>query len=393
MNTRRLLVGGLVGACLVAGAAWFFSNFERFPEPEWIGFQGKARRDPWLAAERMLQRMGANAEAVRSLPELENLPTSSTLVLSQGRQWLGPKVRYSLMIWVHKGGRLILEAEPAYQPDPLLDALGVRRKAISSPANRKGDSPENVRHELVEIALPPELVPVKVLMNRELDLQAKAALARFGSHGMSAVVLMQYGEGHVLALNGLDAFSNSMIGKHDHAEFLWRIVQVDGGKPAVLFFSDPKKLSLVEWLRANAWSAVAGGVLFLVLWLWSAAPRLGPVAPDPQRARRRLLDHLRASGRFQWAHGGAQLLVDAARDACLRRIAGAHPELLAAPEVERAARLAELMGLDAEQSRLLFARKAPTSMTDFLRTISLYHTVHERLALRKPASQNSRGNR
>jgi hypothetical protein len=160
-----------------------------------------------------------------------------------------------------------------------------------------------------------------------------------------------------------------------------------------LFFSDPKKLSLVEWLRANAWSAVAGGVLFLVLWLWSAAPRLGPVAPDPQRARRRLLDHLRASGRFQWAHGGAQLLVDAARDACLRRIAGAHPELLAAPEVERAARLAELMGLDAEQSRLLFARKAPTSMTDFLHTVSLYHTVHERLALRKPASQNSRGNR
>jgi hypothetical protein len=108
-----------------------------------------------------------------------------------------------------------------------------------------------------------------------------------------------------------------------------------------------------------------------------------------------LLDHLRASGRFLWAHGGSQLLVDAAREACLRRIARVHPDLIDAAgtehEAERMARLAELLGLDAEQSRMLFSQKAPTRMIDFLHTMRLYQTVHERLALKRPATQRTKG--
>ncbi|MBI3528265.1 MAG: DUF4350 domain-containing protein [Betaproteobacteria bacterium] len=397
VSMRRNLLIGLLLACLAAAAAWFISNFERRTESELVGFQGKARRDPWLAAERLLQRMGMNATAVRSLPELDSLPQSATLVLPKGRQSLSAQSRRSLLNWVSKGGRLIVEAEPAYQPDPLLDALGVRRKAAKETENRKHDDGDDTGRELVEIALPPELAPVNVLMKRNFDLQANGALARFGGREATAVLLLQHGRGNVLVLNELDAFSNQLIGTHDHAEFLWRIVQVDQGAPAVLFFSDPKKLSLLGWLRTNAWSAVAGVLLFLLLWLWSAAPRLGPIAPDPVRARRRLLDHLRASGRFLWAHGGSQLLVDAAREACLRRIARVHPDLIAAPgtehEAEREARLAELIGLDAEQSRMLFSQKAPTRMIEFLHTIRLYQTVHERLALRRPAAKNTKGMR
>lgn len=393
VSTRRLLVIGLLLACVAAGTAWFLSKFERSTESEWVGFQGKARRDPWLGAQRLLQRMGANAAAVRSLPELNSLPQSATLVLPKGRQSLSLPSRRSLVNWVKQGGRLIIEAEPIYQPDPLLDAFGVRRKAAKSPADPKSDVSDYAGSELVEIALPPDLVPVKVLMNRVPDLQANGALARFGGRQTTTVLLLQYGRGNVLAMNQLDAFSNRLIGMHDHAEFLWRSVQMDRGTPAVFFFSDPKKLSLVDWLRTNAWSAVAGSVLFLALWLWSATPRLGPVAPDPERARRRLLDHLRASGRFLWAHGGSQRLVDAAREACLRRIARVHPDLIASPEAERAARLAELLGLDAEQSRQLFSQKAPTRMIDFLHTIRLYQTVHERLALRRPTTQNTKGMR
>ena len=391
VSTQRLLVIGLLLACLAAATAWFLSNFERRTESEWIGFQGKARRDPWLGAQRLLQRMGANAAAVRSLPELNSLPQSATLLLPKGRQALSPASRLSLLNWVKQGGRLIIEAEPIYQPDSLFDAFGVRRKEAKFPADPKSNNVDNAGTELIEIALPPDLVPVKVMMNRIPDLQAKDALARFGGRHTTAILLLRYGRGNVLAMNQLDVFSNQLIGMHDHAEFLWRIVQADGGAPSVFFFFDPKKLSLFDWLRTNAWSAVAGSVLFLALWLWSATPRLGPVAPDPDRARRRLLDHLRASGRFLWAHGGSQRLVDAAREACLRRIARVHPDLIALPEAERSARLAELLGLDAEQSRQLFLQKAPARMIDFLNTITLYQTVHERLALRRPNTQNIKG--
>jgi hypothetical protein len=393
MTTPRLLVTGLVLVCLALASAWFLANFERRTENEQTDFHGKARRDQWLAAERLLQRMGGKAAAVRSLPELDSLPPTATLMLPRGRQSLNAQSRRSLLNWVTRGGRLIVEAEPVYQPDPLLDAFGVHRKMVKIPQGAKKDIADYSGRDVVEIDLPPELEPVKVLLNRTIDLQANSALARFGNGHWTAVLLLQYGRGHVLALNELDVFSNHMIGLHDHAEFLWRIVQVDSGAPSVFFFSDPKKLSLFDWLRANAWSAVAGIVLFLAFWLWSAIPRLGPIAPDPERARRRLLDHLRASGRFLWAHGGSQLLIDAARDACLRRIARVHPDLIASPEPERSARLQELIGLDAEQSRQLFSHKAPGRMIDFLQAIRLYQTVHERLARGRPTTQDTKETR
>ena len=390
MNTRRLLVGGLVLVCLALATAWFLANFERRSEREDTGFHGKARHDQWLAAQRLLQRMGAKAVSVRSLPEVASLPTSATLMLPNGRQSLTPQSRRSLLNWVNHGGRLVVEAEPLSQPDPVLDMFGVQRKAVKAAEGAEKTVVDIARRNIVKIDLPPELEPVEALLGRHMDLQARNPVAHFGNVRATAALLLQSGNGHVLALNEFDAFSNRMIGEHDHAEFLWRIVQVDNGVPSVFFFADPKKLSLLDWLGTNAWSALAGGGLFLVLWMWSAVPRLGPVAPDLTRARRRLLDHLRASGRFLWVHGDAQLLIDAARDACLRRITRVHPDLIAAAEPERSARLQELIGLDAEESRRLFTQTAPARMIDFLQAIRLYQTVHERLSRGRPPTQDKK---
>ena len=385
MTMARLLIAGAILVCASIAAAWFLSNFERRTQTEPTGFRGKARHDQWLAARRLLQRMGAQTGELNALAELDNLPEGAALVLPKGRQGLGAQARRSALGWVKNGGRLIVEAEPAYQPYPLLDAFGVRRKVVGSAARDRGRTDDD--DTLVHIALPPGLVPVEVLMDGTLDLQAKSARARFGTPPVTAAVLLQYGEGEVLALNRFAALSNHSIGLHDHAEFLWRIVQVDGAPPLVIFFSDAKKLSLFDWLLAQAWPAIAGGASLLLLWLWGAIPRMCPVAPDPLRERRRLLDHLRASGRFLWTRGGAQRLADAAREACLRRIAQVHPELLAAPDAEREARLAELAGLDAAQARALFSQQPSTRMTDFLRTISLYQTVHETIALKRGISK------
>jgi len=391
MNIRRVFVVAILAACLAAAALWFYSNFERRTESEWIGFQGKARYDRWLAAERLLQRMGAKAAAVRSLPELGSLPASATLLLPRGRQALSPQLRQSLLDWVQQGGRLIVEAEIPNLPDPLLGALGVRRKLIRTADTPKKDEDDSGRLAPIEVALPPELAPVTVGMNPHIDLKANGALAQFGNGEANTMLLLQAGRGHALVLNDFEALSNHSIGEYDHAEFLWRIVQVDQGAPSVFFFYDPRKLSLFEWLRAHAWSAVAGAAVLLLIWLWRAVPRFGPTAPDPERTRRRLLDHLRASGRFLWAHDGAQVLVDAAREACLRRIVRVHPELLAASDAEREARMTELLGLDAAQSRILFSQKAPAGMLDFLHTIRLYQTVHERLALKRRGAGHTKG--
>lgn len=383
VSARRILVALLLLTLIGAGAGWFLANFEPVAEKVWAGYRGKARRDPWLAAERLLERMDLRAAELRALPELRTLPPSALLVLPEARQTITPQLREGILAWVGRGGNLIIEAEEINQPDPLLDALGVRRSQVEIPQDDAIDEREDSGLEIIEIALPQGQPPVKVLMIKYLTLDSDAAVARFGGAHATAVLLLGHGRGRVVVVNDLDSVSNYLIGKHDHAEFLWRLARLDANTRDAYFFNNPQRLSLLDWLRANAWPALAGGALLLALWLWRVAPRFGPVAPDPERVRRRLLDHLRASGRFLWANGGARQLLEAAREACLRRVARAHPDLLAAPESERAPRLAGLLGLTAEQARVLLAPAAATRMIDFLQTVRLYQTVHERLSLRR----------
>ena len=115
-----------------------------------------------------------------------------------------------------------------------------------------------------------------------------------------------------------------------------------------------ERLSLWQWLTEHALAVLISSAALLVLWLWRIGPRFGPVAADLPPARRRLLDHLRASGRFHWNNRGRDRLAEAAREACLARLARAHPGFAALPPGERAAQLAAYAGIsEAEAARLL----------------------------------------
>ncbi len=71
------------GAALLVGllAIWMFSSMERVQERVWIGYRGEARDNPWLAAERLLERMGRPSARARSVPQLKALPADGMLVL------------------------------------------------------------------------------------------------------------------------------------------------------------------------------------------------------------------------------------------------------------------------------------------------------------------------
>jgi hypothetical protein len=397
MSLRQILVAALIIVLAATGAGWFLANHERTTEEVFVGFQGRARTDPYLAAERLLQRMGVNAKAVRAMPELRTLPPSATLVLPQARQSITPQLQQSILEWVGQGGHLIIEAEAIHQPDALLDALGVLRTTVEIPKEAdeeehdNGDSKEEAEPEtnIVEVSVPADLPPARVRMSQSLSLESESAAGRFGGVYATTLLFIEHGRGLVTVAADLSGISNYYIGDLDHAEFLWRLVILEPDTAEVLFFNNPQKLSLVGWLRANAWAALAGAGGLLLLWLWRIAPRFGPTQPDPERVRRRLLDHLRASGRFLWSNGGSARLLEAAREACLRRVMRAHPDLMATPDSQRKARIAELLGLSMEQAAALLVAPPATRMIDFLHTVRLYQEVHERLALRRAGAQST----
>jgi hypothetical protein len=366
MRQRLLVLGALAVVEIVA--AWFYSNFDRVYVKVPIPMSGEARLRPFLAAERFAMRMGLRSQEKRSLPEIDSLPAGGSLLLPARRQAIDPKRLGRLVSWVERGGHLIVEAELLGVADPLLDRLGVRR--ATGPRSAKP----------IAVETPGSGRYLSVLLPGSLNLQPPVSKVRVLAGTPTAAKLVSFprGRGMVTATATLDFARNEHIGEQDHAEFLWLVLQLTGAREFDVFFR-PERLSLWGFLADNASAGLIAAAALMALWLWRIAPRFGPLAPDPPPARRRLLDHLRASGRYFWASGLRERLVSAAREAALRRFARQHPDFPAAPPAEQAARLAAAAGISREDAASLLSARGAERGAEFIALMHNAQRVHAAL--------------
>jgi hypothetical protein len=370
-----LLVGGLV----VLLGAWFLATHDRVTQQDWVGPSGDARLRQFLAAQRFAERMGFNVSEVRSMPELDALSASARLLVPNRRQELHAEKIADLVRWVENGGHLIVEAELLGVPDPLLDRLGVSRSAVEP-----GQKPF-----AVEVPGAARRLSVYFGDALRLDTAQGEVHLRAGAN----VVSFARGRGMVTAASSLrfarnpgydDHFARlgkraqRSIGAHDHAEFFLRVLSLTPGSELVVYFR-PQRLSLWGFLRDHAAPALAAAGLLLLLWLWSIIPRFGPVAPDAPPGRRRLLDHLRASGRYYWVKGLRSRLVVAARDAALRRMARAQPDFAAASQSERISRVSSIANISKEDAARFIGAAGAMRGADFIRITQHAQRVHSAL--------------
>jgi Domain of unknown function (DUF4350) len=357
---------------ILGGAVWFFNNFERVADREWTGYQGEARRNAFLAAERLLDRMGLRVRHLKTPIELRELTANGTLILPARRNALAPAERERLLAWVAGGGHLVVENENQRLPDPILDSLGVKREPVKKPGDRR---PTDVR-------LPHSPGGLKVNFASGQTLVAPEGALQVRGTNATHLVHLRVGRGQATVLNDFGFMRNLSIGQLDHAELLWQLVRFQPGTAGVFVFDNPQKLSLVQWLVDNAWAVLTAGAVLLLVWLWRIAPRFGPMAPDPEPVRRRLLDHLRASGRFQWSKGGAATLAEAAREAALRRVARAQTDFAALSPAERRERLAASFDLPAEEAGRVLRPATDTQPAEFVAAMRVFQRIHERLSRR-----------
>ena len=346
-------------ALLATGVAWFLSTHERVPSREWVGPSAEARRNLYLAAERFATRMGLATRELRSLPDLDTLKPKSVLLLPNRRQALDPRRVREIAAWVESGGHLIVEAELVGVADPLLDLVGVKRLSGAAPAKP---------------------VPVELANGRKLSVSLFGAMTLEAEDAdeKGRFVSFDYGDGAVSALVGLHFARNQLIGMGDNAEFFWHLL---GATPAteLQIYLRPERLSLWAFLIQHAAPVLAAVAALVALWLWRIAPRFGPVRPDPPPARRRLLDHLRASGRFYWAQGLRASLMAAARDAALRRLARTQPDFAQATQAQRIARIAALARIPSEEAHRFMSVGANLRGAEFIRAMHTAQRIHAAL--------------
>jgi hypothetical protein len=312
MNTQRVLLTVFTILVMIAGTLWFLNTFELKESEEQIGFRGEAKTNSLYAARLFLKRMGVPAERKDSLSTLPN--TDTVLVIDTQRYTLSRQKIDEILAWVKQGGHLITRArvpedstglygknhdendddKPSAKVDLLQTALGIRTGEHVLPED--DDLPITAKLSGMGDTL--EVDP-QFFYALETDKKDKTYPQKY----KKATWLLEkdWGEGLVTLAANLDFIENQAIDDYDHAEFFWQMVHARYDEPTSVWLvhqDDMPPLWKLIW--KHAWALVLTLAMLIPLTLLALSPRFGPMIPKPQPGRRRILEHIHASGLFMW---------------------------------------------------------------------------------------------
>lgn len=369
--SRRQTIFSIVGGLLaILGAIGFFTLFERVEEEVEVGYQGAARANPFLAAERLFTRLGAPARTLAAGPTVLPPAGHALLLLSPARSLSAERFE-AIRTWVSQGGRLLVMPDEAPSLDPVLRHWLVE----------VSEEPDAGEPEILQVPLRDGTGKAKVEVSRirRLEVERTDAQVSIGSEAGLAFVRYKEGEGSVTFLADASFLTNEHIGQNDHAALAWALVRAGGEAPQGVWIAIRDRVpTLSQLLARNAWMALASGFVLIAAWLWYAGARFGPLLPAPPLDRRSLLEHVEASGDFLWRTGRGDDLLQGARQALLHRIDVREPGWGRLPAPELVQRLAAGAKLPAVRiDRALYG--AVATPADLIHALQTLETVRRTL--------------
>jgi len=394
VTRRRLLAAG--GVLLLVGAAvWFARNTYWATESEAIPMSGAAAENEYYTLEHLANALGIRTRDIDvrlGLPPRDTvLYVGETLPGSLSAQGL-----HELEAWVQEGGRLVLAngpllaskelqlwsgisfvpvkrapsprpqpgaaagptgprtpapitAPPATAPPPAAAAppvaaappAGALPSAHSAPAPPLRD-PVCHPYQVAEngIATGEVLHLCSAGFDRRLVVPPGLEWSLSDFLDRPSVARVRIGHGSVTVAGSSRWYSNKTILTADFARLFFAATGLRRGD--VLYWI---RVRDAETLLAKLWHVAAPAVivlaLALLLALWRAIPRFGPMTPAAPLARRSLAEQIRAHARFAWRTRRLDALRSAARRAmedAARRHIPAYERLAIAARIQALAR-------------------------------------------------------
>lgn len=353
---------------------WVYNYWLIWEEKEInLGPTKEARSNPFYAAQKFLENTDILSNLSYSPTAFENMQVAEekigpqdTIVLLQGRGVIYGERFTNLWAWVEAGGTLIMSTENPYfgeghKEDELFTRLGLSAYdwddedledwdedtvADESPevdeetsehdsevVEENFDAPDEeiesetettqtnyldlhsyhcLRDEPIEIIFKEEPRPLAVAYGWEsyfyADGMEPANIAKRDPG--YAFVSYEIGEGKIFVNASNQIWQNELIACHDHAYFLRRLV---AASPKVWFVVNKEAPSLFNLVWKGIPLAVIALLLALVLSLWRALIRFGPIFPDIKIERRSFAEHIKAGANFLWRNGLQEQLVEQLR--------------------------------------------------------------------------------
>ncbi len=420
MSRRAGILSFVILGLLAALGYWIAQHVEKREIKFPVGLQGEAKRNPLLAAQRFLTHMGVEVERLEDARRMQTDPAANdVLIITSDRQTLGQARTEALLQWVRHGGRLIVTVprlparikgamrDLSAPRDPLLTALGLGLARSSDAGNddteveaddadgameneatgdgdgamedeATGDGDANDTYDdYTEVHLPAAGHVLKADFSQYAVLTGAKSSDTVARHaGGVALVSRALGRGRVVVLTDLHIFQYRSIGNLDHALLLWTLVK---GAGKVWLVTDNDMPPIWLWLWQHAMETVTAACLFLLLWLWSRSVRFGPLMTQAPPARRRILEHIEAAGRFLWQHRKQERLLESVRAELAATAARRHPAWVGMSNAEKIGHLASLSGWDAEELRALLHGAMTHRHQDFFQVIRQLETIRKKL--------------
>lgn len=404
---RQSIINLCAAVAIALLFAWIAKNtyWEEITIPAFP--RGEAARNPFYAAERVLEELGGTSEWRRTLGELPD--ESAVLVLGHWHWGLIERRRVRLEQWVESGGRLVLvgvlsggedaleawsglaqeyperdsgdregteavedaggadtaaedgssEPDPGTElPPPVRDGDGQCLPTLRIVAGRSQSNPSRVDYNICGV-LPGWLISAR---EPEWSLAWVEAPARSyeGEAGLHAV-RVPAGRGsvtwiHVNLFNNARLLNQLLFSGPDSRGFLGEdnaVLFVDAVElhrgDHVVFASEEQSAPLLELAWTYGAPVVVLSLVLAGLALWRNAARFGPLAASPDPSRRSLAEQIRGTAQFALRVGGGEglhaAMVRALHEAARLRIPGYERM----KHQERVAAIARITGVDADE--------------------------------------------
>jgi hypothetical protein len=344
---------------VVLVAALFLTGCEYEEVVRETGYKGKARVNPWLAAERFTERMGEDVVSVIAWTE----PKPGDSVWVMPATTLGNE-SFTLRMeeWVNEGGHLILLVEHAdaetndwfgWHPPPVIEP------ALKAMLERARLHP----HQGAKVTAH------KIRFQKEtfkVDADSNFAVSK-GEGKNSVFASARLGKGRITVLTDGRIFRNRWIADNDHAALLSALIGSSDHEGRVGFMRGAG-LSLLSLMGEHLTPVLLVLAAWLMLWLWKSLSRFGPVeSSTPPTLLRGYGHHLEALGHFHWKLDHAATLLPPLRE---RINEFGHRACLAAGRAPRElhAFLAERADLPEERISRVLSETPPSDPASLTRT-------------------------
>ena len=344
-----------------------------------VGHKGRARVNPYLAAERFLEDFGYTVRNDPGWPELDD-PLG--MVVLPASVLTADGYIEALESWVEWGGHAVITLEhgEGYINDWSRGGSFGSWYAEEEPdafdawMARLGYTVEGGEQE--DSFKSPKAGEFVRLRGRRYEVWMESGVRIKPGDGKGRLLISRnLGDGRLTIVSDARPFRNRYIGDYDHAELLKTLMELSEYGTEVVFVRNAS-LSFWSLLWSRAWPALIALILLVAFWLWKNLPRFGPLdAHEDSRALRAYDHHLEALGDFHWRLDRGQGLLRPLRESILERT-----QALAMASGRRDADMfglmAERSGISRERAERAMTFERARDSASFTRLVADLQSIH-----------------